>query len=132
MIYTTFEVGIRGWLGFPARREVRTMRPSSRVRTSDLLPGFLARSISTMAGTACLSTWRERKTRVFTATVWVEATTGMAREIGQERTEIRCPLSWGGWPRGNPGVTIGVLAYSPPVVRYDLEGTVPRQDALAL
>jgi hypothetical protein len=72
------------------------MRPSSRVRTSDLLPGFLARSISTMAGTACLSTWRERKTRVFTATVWVEATTGMAREIGQERTELRCPLSWGG------------------------------------
>ena len=47
MVYTTFEVGIRGWPGFPARREVRT---------------------------------------------------------------------------------IGVLAYSPPVVRYDLEEMVPRQD----
>ena len=108
------------------------MEPSSRVRTSDLLPGFLARSLSTIARTACLSPWQERKTRVLTATVWVEATLGMAREIGQERTELRRPLSWEGWPRGNPGVTIGVLAYSPPEVRYDLEETVPRQDALAL
>ena len=81
------------------------MEPSSRVSTSDLLPGFLASSISTMAGTACLSPWRERKTRVFIATVWVEATLGMAREIGQERTGRR---------------------------RHVLEETVPRQDARAL
>ena len=108
------------------------MGPSSRISTSDRLPGFLARSISTIAGTACLSPWRERQTRVFTATVWVEAILGIAREIGQERTELRCPLSWGGWPRGNQGVTIGVLAYSLPEVRYDLEGMVLWQDALAL
>ena len=68
------------------------MGPASCVNTSDLLPGFLARSLSTIAGTAGLRTWRERKTRVFTATVWVEATLGMTCELGQERTELRRPL----------------------------------------
>ena len=65
---------------FPARREVKILGPSSRVSTTDLLPGFLARSISTIAGTACLSTWRERKTREFTATCWVETSSGYGEQ----------------------------------------------------